>query len=98
MLTFQLVHLRGLREALADVMDVDLSSIDLPAGEPDPQNNYFDIVLRDLRVVVVPHIADKAAAHRAKGMARLIKYWQKKAQLGPTFDAAGLGDLRALGG
>jgi len=62
MLTFQLYTCASAR-ALADVMGVDFAVHRLAGWRTGPESNYFDIVLRDLRDVVVPHIADKTAAH-----------------------------------
>jgi len=96
MLSYYLMHMRGMVEALAEAAGIELEPFVVPASPAPPEDNFFAIALNDLRNEIVPHVKHAGAAHRAKGMARVIKYWQQKARLGPTFDAAERAETGAL--
>lgn len=81
------VHRRVLTEALAEVMDVDLPAPILPDPGPGTHDRSFDIAAADLRDFIVPRIADQQAAVKAKGLARLVKWWRNIDRFGPAFDA-----------
>ena len=63
------------------------------ANSDDGPSEFFDVVLSQLREVVVPRIADPLAAQRAKGLARILKYLASDAVLGPQCRADELDDL-----
>jgi aminoglycoside phosphotransferase (APT) family kinase protein len=96
MLSYYLLHMRGMAEALAEAAGIDLEPFVAPAVPAPAEDNFFAIALKDLRGEIVPHLDHAGAAHRAKGLARIIKYWQQKARLGPTFDAAERAEIGAL--
>jgi len=96
MLGFYLLHMRGLVEALAETMGEALEPFVGHEVQPQQQDNFFDIALKDLRSGIVPHLADAGAAHRAKGLARVIRYWQRNARLGPIFEQAEIAETGSL--
>ncbi|MGE3325769.1 MAG: phosphotransferase family protein [Acidimicrobiia bacterium] len=98
-LIFGQLHRRLCAEALADVMGLQLPLPELreepPAGDLD---DLFDVVLDQMREVIVPRITDNFALQRTKGMARVLKYLAVASRRGPGFAALELEDLeRVLG-
>jgi aminoglycoside phosphotransferase (APT) family kinase protein len=97
-MVYSMVHRRVLAEALAEASGVELSPADLPDAPHGAHARSFAIALDDLRETIVPRLADQQAAVKAKGMARLIKWWRDSERFGPAFAAAELTELsEALG-
>ena len=94
-LIFGQLHRRLCAEALADLAHLEIPDVDMPASanSDDGPSEFFDVVLSQLREVVVPRIADPLAAQRAKGLARILKYLASDAVLGPQCRADELDDL-----
>jgi len=46
------------------------------------------LALDDLRDAIVPRLADQQAAVKAKGLARLVKYWRDCERYGPALNAS----------
>jgi aminoglycoside phosphotransferase (APT) family kinase protein len=96
-LIFGQLHRRLLVEALADVMDVVLTTPSLPTGdEPGEWHSMYRIVLDQMRSVIAPRITDGFALQRAKGLARAIKYLEAVDRSGRVFAEAELDDLESL--
>ena len=97
-MVFGMVHRRVLAEALAEAGGVPLPPVPLPEVPPGALDRSFAIALDDLRDVIVPRLTDQQAAVKAKGLARLVKWWQAHARYGATYAAAELRELNdALG-
>jgi aminoglycoside phosphotransferase len=97
-LVYGTTHLRVLCEALAEAAGVALEPIVLPAPPEGAHHRSFQIALDDLRTAIVPRLADQQASSKAKGLARLIKWWRDCERYGPAFDAMELAELsQALG-
>jgi hypothetical protein len=97
-MVYSQTHRRVLAEALAEVMGVDLPAIDDAQVPESALERSFQIAMDDLRDVIVPRINDQQAAVKAKGLARLIKWWRNIDRFGALFEAQELAELAsALG-
>jgi len=95
-LIFGQLHRRLCAEALADVMGVHLpGSAALPDTVPTDDDALFDIVLRQVREVITPHIQDSLAQQRIKGLARALKYLAESSRHRAFVDAAELAEIDA---
>ena len=95
-LVYSTIHRRVLSEALADAADVALPAVVLPDAPPGPRDRSFSIALDDIRHTIVPRLSDQQAAVKAKGMARLIKWWRAIERLGPGFQAAEKSEVESV--
>ena len=87
-LVYSTIHRRVLSEALAEAAGIVLPPVVLPDAPPGARGRSFAIALDDIRDTIVPRIADQQAAVKAKGMARLIKWWRAIERFEPGFHAA----------
>ena len=87
-LVYSTIHRRVLAEALADAAGLILDSVVLPDLPEGPRARSFMLALDDLRDAIVPRLADQQAAVKAKGLARLVKYWRDCERYGPAFNAS----------
>ena len=73
-LIYGMLHRRLTIEALANVMGLELATVELP-GEPpaEPWHALYDSTLDNLQVIV-PRIDDPLASQWTKGVARVLKY------------------------
>lgn len=94
-MVYSMVHRRVLAEALAEAMGVVLHPVAMLDAAEGPHARSFAIALDDLRDVIVPRIADQQAAVKAKGLARLVKWWRDIERFGPGFAAAEIAELSA---
>jgi aminoglycoside phosphotransferase (APT) family kinase protein len=96
-LIFGQLHRRLCAEALADLAGLELAAVEVPTPSAADEGpiELFDVVLSQLRDVVVPRISDPLAAQRTKGLARILKYLAADARSGPACRAAELDDLEA---
>ena len=94
-LIYSTIHRRVLSEALAEVAGVPLSSIVLPDLPQGPRHRAFTLALDDVRATIVPRLSDERAAVKAKGLARLIKYWRDIERYEPTFKKAECAEINA---
>ncbi|MET0372914.1 MAG: phosphotransferase family protein [Rhizorhabdus sp.] len=95
---YSMVHRRVLAEALAEASGVDLPPVALPDAPEGAHARSFAIALDDLRDMIVPRIADQQAAVKAKGLARLVKWWRDIERFGPGYAAIEVAELsQALG-
>lgn len=96
-LIYGALHLRLLADALVDAMGI---AVDPPAPAtptvPVAESWVFDVLLDELRDVVVPALPAGFARQRAKGMARLVKYLRRAGALGPLAEAVECIELSAL--
>lgn len=84
---FSLIHRRVLAEALAEANGIALAPVVLPDVPPAPHDHSFTVALNDLRDVIVPRLSDQQADTKAKGLARLVKWWRALARYGPAIEA-----------
>jgi hypothetical protein len=87
-LVYSTIHRRVLSSALADAAGIALPSVALPDAPLGAHDKSFAIALDDIRDTIVPRLADQQAAVKAKGMARLIKWWRAIERFEPGFHAA----------
>jgi aminoglycoside phosphotransferase (APT) family kinase protein len=86
-LVYATVHMRVLAQALAEAMGIDLQPVKLPDAEPGPRSRSFEAALGDLKDYIVPGLTDQEASAKAKGLARLVKWWRDVERWGPAFEA-----------
>lgn len=94
-MVYKMVHRKVLAKALAEAMGVALPPVDMPEAPESPYARTFAIALDDLRDMIVPRLPDQQAAVKAKGLARLVKWWRDLDRYGPAFDAAELAEISA---
>ncbi|WP_447762537.1 phosphotransferase family protein [Sphingopyxis panaciterrae] len=87
-LVYSTIHRRVLSEALADAAGIVLPPVALPDAPPGAHDRSFGIALDDIRDAIVPRLSDQQAAVKAKGMARLVKWWRAIERFEPGFHAA----------
>jgi len=96
-LIYGMLHRRLWFEALAGAMGLELGPAEAP---PDPQPSdhawLYDVLLTQLRDVVVPRITDPLAKQRSKGFARIIKYLAQLDANGAFYESRELDDLTQL--
>ena len=97
-LVYSTAHMRILNEALAEAAGLDLQDLELPDAAPGAHHRSFEIALADLRDVIVPRAADQQAATKAKGLARLVKWWRDSERWGPAFERDEIAELSAAFG
>jgi hypothetical protein len=73
---YSTIHRRVLSEALAEAAGVELPPVALPDAPLGPRRHAYEIALDDLRDMIVPRLGDQQAAAKAKGLARLVKWWR----------------------
>lgn len=95
-LVYSTIHRRVLSEALAEAAGIALPPVALPDAPPGARDRSFAIALEDIRDVIVPRLADQQAAVKAKGMARLIKWWCAIERFEPGFQRAEKGEIEAV--
>jgi aminoglycoside phosphotransferase len=97
-LVYSTIHRRVLSEALADAAGIGLPPVMLPEAPPGAHDRSFGIALDDIRDAIVPRLSDQQAAVKAKGMARLVKWWRAIERFEPGFRAVEKGEIEsALG-
>lgn len=93
---YSTIHRKILSETLADAMNVNLRPITIPDAEKGPRARSFEIALDDLRHSIVPRISDQQASAKAKGLARLIKWWRDIERYEPLFLAEEKAEIENL--
>lgn len=92
-MVYSMIHRRVLAEAAAEAMGVALEPVEMPDAPEGPRWRSYQIALDDLRDAIVPHVADQRAAAKAKGLARLVKWWRDIERYEAAFHAAELREL-----
>lgn len=95
-LLYATMHKRVMLRALAELAGVALADPEIPEIEPDWTDRYFVTALADLKDDIVPAAGNQRASAKAKELARLVKFWRKRASHGALFDAAELAETKAL--
>lgn len=97
-LVYATVHMKVLAQALAEAMSVDLAPVALPDAPPGPRARVFETALEDIKDFIVPRLVDQEASAKAKGLARLVKWWRDIERWGPAFERDEFAELsEALG-
>lgn len=94
-LVYATIHRRVLSEALADAAGIALPPVALPDAVPGARDRSFRIALDDIKDIIVPRLADQQAAVKAKGIARLIKWWRAIERFEPGFHAVEKREIEA---
>lgn len=94
-MVYTAIHRRVLSEALAEAAGIELQPIALPEMKKSSRHRAYEVALDDLRDVIVPRLADQQAAVKAKGLARLIKWWRDCERYEPAFNEAGRQEIGA---
>ena len=93
------LHLRMLAEALAEATGISWSDeeiVDSSSATTDVTWLY-DVVLQDLKDVIVPELAKNGfASRRGKGTARIVKILREEDRLGRELEQAELEDLSSV--
>lgn len=91
------LHRRLWLEALAAVIGIEPTEAEVPpASQPSGHAGLYDVVLDQLREVIVPRIDDPLTQTRAKGLARVIKYLARVDADGAFYDACEMADIEAF--
>lgn len=94
-LVYSTIHRRVLSHALAEAANVELPPVGMPDAPLGAHDRSFAIALDDIRETIVPRLADQQATAKAKGMARLIKWWRAIERFEPGFHAAEKQEIEA---
>lgn len=94
-LVSRLVNRRLLVEALGAALQLPHQPFRPLEAPATPRSLEYEYLLKQLRDVVAPAVADPVASRRVKGMARVLKHLQQQDQLGPAFAQEELRDLQA---
>lgn len=95
-LVYATIHRRVLSEALAEAAGIVLPAVILPEVSPPRHDHSFAIALDDIRDSIVPRVKDQQAAVKAKGLARLVKWWRAINRFGAAFDAVGTAEIATI--
>jgi hypothetical protein len=95
-LLYGTMHRRVMVRSVAELAGIRLTDPEIPALEPDWTDRYFVTALEDLQNDVVPSAGNQRAAAKAKELARMVKFWRRRASHGAAFDAAELAEIGAL--
>lgn len=85
-LVFHTAHMRVIVQSLAELTGQALIDARLPEVPASWIDKSFEAALSDLRHHIVPRVADQQAGAKAKSLARLVKYWQRRERYGAAFD------------
>jgi len=92
-LGYSMLHKRVLLEELALAMGVSLPAVELPTPAASAAAPFFEVALNEIRDVIVPRSSDQVVVHRAKALARLLKYLQARDECEALFEADEQADL-----
>jgi aminoglycoside phosphotransferase len=94
-LLFATTHMRVIVEQMAELSGTALTEPAIPDVPPGEAERTYDIVLRDLKDIIVPRIEDQQASAKAKALARTVKWWKGRDRYGAAFREAELAELEA---
>ncbi len=97
-LVFSTAHMKVMVESLAELSGTSLAPNEVERVPTTARTKSFDVALNDLKRFVLPNLADQQAAAKAKGLARLVKWWSMIERYGTCFDRQELKEVsQALG-
>ncbi len=94
-LMFGTMHRRVMVRSVAELSGTPVTDPVLPDCAPDWTDRFYETALEDLKTDIVPAAGNQRAAAKAKELARLVKFWRRRASHGAAFDAAELAEIRA---
>lgn len=83
---FYTAHMRVMVQALAEATSVVLPPVSMPPARISHYERSFDIAINDLSTVITPRTGDAQASAKAKGLARLVKWWRNVDRYGAVFN------------
>jgi len=89
------MHRRVIVRSVAELAGIAVTDPVMPECPASPDDRLFQTALDDLRNDIVPGAASQRASAKAKELARLVKYWRRRASHGAAYDAQELAELRA---
>lgn len=95
-LLFATTHMRVIVEQMAELSGTSLPVPSIPDAPPGDAERSYDIILKDLKDIIVPRIADQEASAKAKALARTVKWWKGRDRYGAAFRAAELAEHEDL--
>ena len=95
-LMYGTMHKRVMVRSIAELAGIALRDPQLPVCRADRMDRYFATALEDIRNDIVPAAGNQRASAKAKELARLVKFWRRRASHGVAFDAAELAEIREL--
>lgn len=95
-LLYGTMHKRVMVRALAELAGIALIDPKIPEIEPDWTDRYFTTALADLKNDIVPAAGNQRASAKAKELARLVKFFRRRASHGTAFDTAELAEITEL--
>lgn len=95
-LMYGTMHRRVVVRSLGELAGVALRDPDIPALAADWTDPIFAAALDDIREEIVPAASSQRASAKAKELARLVKFWRRRASHGKAFDAAELAEIKML--
>lgn len=97
-LVFNAAHRRVMAISLLELTGATVDEPEIPEVPESIRMKSFEVALKDLRNVIVPQISDQLAASKAKGLARLVKWWRQCDRYGAVFEQIELTEISfALG-
>ena len=96
-LIYGFLHRRLWLEAMVAAIGIEPTMAEIPPeSQPGGHAALYDVVLNQLRDVIVPGIDDPLTQTRAKGLARVIKYLARVDADGDFYAACEMADIEAL--
>lgn len=95
-LLYGTMHKRVMVRSVAELAGIAVTDPELPDCKPDWTDRFFATALADLKDDIVPAAGNQRASAKAKELARLVKFWRRRASHGAACDAAELAEIRAL--
>lgn len=95
-LLYGTMHKRVMVRSVAELAGIAVTDPELPDCQPDWTDRFFATALADLKDDIVPAAGNQRASAKAKELARLVKFWRRRASHGAACDAAELAEIRVL--
>ena len=94
-LNFYTVHCRAAVEGMAQAVGLALLPLEITARTASSNARSYQVVLDELRTLILPRVPDELAAYRIKSLARVVKYWQQLDGYGAAFEQNEVTDTNA---
>lgn len=95
-LVYGLLHRRLLLEALADVVDVAIPTVEPVQATPGERDWLYGAALEQIRQIIVPRSEDPFVIQRTKGLARILKYLREAESVSKRVEQRDLDDLEVV--
>lgn len=87
---------RATMEALAEVLNIELPTINTPQVRPSRHAKLFDLLVDNLQDEQLPHIDDSFLNHRMNMTLRLVQYMRNISSIGEEINREELEDISQL--